>query len=267
MHSRSLKAAVLVIAAITAACATQTTPPPAPAMAAKAETPDCSPSTPVGEVCLLPVADVRPTQFAVGEVAADCKRRKIESKYQEGDLAKYLAKKKRRQQTILGPDGTYFITDRHHLSWGVWAADIPTSVKMMNAEITSDWSDLSWLDFWQKLVDNRDPQTFWPYDDKGLNPMNPRLLPGDLGGLLNDALSTLSRWVRDSNGYLKCADPGDPPGCSRDARRSTIWSSSGRTSCASTSSSARRPSAVPSRSRPVASWSTARSACRTKSAS
>lgn len=41
------------------------------------------------------------------------------------------------------------------------------------------------------------------HDNKGLGPMNPMLLPANLGDMLNDPYRTLSRWVRESCGYLK----------------------------------------------------------------
>jgi hypothetical protein len=43
----------------------------------------------------------------------------------------------------------------------------------------------------------------YDYDNKGVPDMNFALLPTDVNGLLNDPYRSLSRWVRESCGYVK----------------------------------------------------------------
>ena len=54
----------------------------------------CKPTDPTDTLCTLNVAQVRPTQFAVGSVAIACKARKIEEKSKK-KLQEYLAKVKK----------------------------------------------------------------------------------------------------------------------------------------------------------------------------
>lgn len=157
-----------------------------------------------GTLCHMNVADIRPTQFAVGAVAVSCKAEKI-SKKSKKKLKKYLQKEKNRMPAVIGPDGEFYITDHHHLATALYQAQ------------SSDWGDMdktltmqvidtyfpdkvSWAEFWQIMQEKNQS---YNYDNKGIAYMNFALLPKTVGELLNDPYRTLSRWVRESCGYLK----------------------------------------------------------------
>lgn len=50
------------------------------------DVPDCQGDAKVGSVCLRKVDELHLIQFAVASIAVDCKRKKIEKKYQKGKL-------------------------------------------------------------------------------------------------------------------------------------------------------------------------------------
>lgn len=169
----------------------------------------CKPDAAPGSECMLHVDDLRPTQFAVGRVAVECKKRKIEAKSKD-ELEEWLATDKRRVPVVVGPGGRFYIIDRHHTAMALYLADpfkdwgdedkrMRVSVKenrflRTNNDQTAFWD---WM-----LVNN----AAWLHDNKGLQPMNPALLPKNLGEMLNDPYRTLSRWVRESCGYLKSTE-------------------------------------------------------------
>lgn len=59
---------------------------------------------------------------------------------------------------------------------------------------------MDWGAFWN---DMQKEHFIYNSDNKGIPDMNLALLPGDVGGLLNDRYRTLSRWIRLSCGYVK----------------------------------------------------------------
>ncbi len=184
----------------------------------------CTPLSPGGSVCELNVAQVRPTQFAVGMQAVRCKQAKIEKKSKK-KLVKWLQKKRRRVPAVIGPDGRFYITDRHHMATALYRAR-PSLDKTWNVDdkrlmlridynlhAIDEAARLTMDQFWDNMSGTRYPNAMndgvrrvWLYDEKGMHPMDPYLLPDNLGEMLNDIYRTLSRWVRKTCGYLKAGD-------------------------------------------------------------
>jgi len=185
----------------------------------------CTRLSPAGSVCELNVTHVRPTQFSVGMQAVRCKQAKIEKKSKK-KLVKWLQKKKRRVPAVIGPDGRFYITDRHHMATALYRAQ-PSLDKTWTADdkrlmlhidynlyAIDDTTRLTMDQFWDNMSGTRYPnamndgvQRVWLYDEKGMHPMDPYLLPDNLGEMLDDIYRTLSRWVRKTCGYLKAGDP------------------------------------------------------------
>ncbi len=164
----------------------------------------CHSSDPTGSRCTLHVQDLRPTQFAVGSVAVDCKAAKISAKSKK-KLKKYLAATAREVPAVVGPDGSIYITDHHHLSTALHRAkstDWGDDEKVLHVLIKANYNgkDVSWSDFWGEM---QKQYLTYNHDNKGTPDMNFALLPTTVGGLLNDPYRTLSRWVRESCGYVK----------------------------------------------------------------
>ncbi len=192
-------------------------------LAAAAES--CTHLSTSGSVCELNVTHVRPTQFSVGMQAVRCKQAKIEKKSKK-KLAKWLQKKRRRVPAVIGPDGRFYITDRHHMATALYRAQ-PSLDKTWtvddkrltlhidyNLYAVDESARLTMDQFWDNMSGARYPNGMndgvrraWLYDEKGMHPMDPYLLPENLGGMLDDIYRTLSRWVRKTCGYLKADDP------------------------------------------------------------
>jgi hypothetical protein len=164
----------------------------------------CHSDDPAGTHCTLQVEKLRPTQFAVGSIAVDCKADKISGKSKKR-LKKYLKDPAREVPAVVGPDGNFYITDHHHLSTALYRAkskDWGDDDKVLHLKIIENHTgeDMRWGDFWSEMQRlNRS----YNYDNKGTPDMNFALLPTNVGGLLNDPYRTLSRWVRESCGYVK----------------------------------------------------------------
>ena len=168
---------------------------------------DCRSDAKVGDTCLIEVKKLHPTQFAVGSVAVDCKTKTIEKKHKKGKLDKYLADPKRHVPAAIGPDGGMYITDHHHLSTAIYRAgdggwkgkDEKVHVTILeNFSATGISSD----EFWSIMAMQNN---VWPYDENGQAVADyGKRLPGmDMGDLKDNPYRTLSRWTRESCGYIK----------------------------------------------------------------
>jgi len=154
-----------------------------------------------GDLFKVPVEKLHPTQFSVGMVSAECKRRSIENKFEKGELEKFLCQEGHLVPVIIGPpEKTFYLTDHHHLCTALWRADIPKAEKVAVAYVLLDWSDKDLDTFWKDMVKNN---FAWLRDEKGVGPLNPSLLPRHVGEILNDPFRTLSRWIRDAGCYFK----------------------------------------------------------------
>ena len=154
--------------------------------------------------CVIEVKDLHPTQSAVGMDAVECKAAKITGKAKAGKLDKYLLGEKRWVPLVRGPGEVFYLTDHHHLSTAVWNADLKNSDKKVYGYLIADWSDLKDGDFWTQMVEKHDT---WLKNPAGEDIL-PSQLPKSIGALQDDPLRTLSAWVRDSCGYVKCDAPG-----------------------------------------------------------
>ncbi len=154
----------------------------------------------VGDVFLLPVEKIRPTQFSIGLVSVDCKKRQVEEAFSNNRMDDFLRQEGRLVPIVIGPGGEFYITDHHHLSTAVWRAAIPHENKQVYGFILNDWSAKDGDLFWRDMIEGN---LTWLYDDKGDGPLNPYLLPKSVGDILNDPYRTLSRWLRDCGCYTK----------------------------------------------------------------
>lgn len=153
-----------------------------------------------GDIFHLPVNMARPTQFSVGMISVDCKKRGVEEAHEKGELHDFLCQEGHLVPIVIGPGGEFFLTDHHHLSSAVWRADIPGDEKRVYGYVIQDWSDKEGDEFWRAMIENN---YTWLYDDKGDGPLNPHILPKSIGDILNDPYRTLSRWLRDCGCYTK----------------------------------------------------------------
>ena len=164
----------------------------------------CRPSDPPDTECTLQVERLRPTQFAVGSVAVTCKAQKLADKSKR-KLKKYLKDEDRQVPVVIGPDGDFYMTDHHHLATALYrtvSSEWGDKSKLLRVKISESYydKDTSWGEFWEAM---QKAHSSYNFDNKGTPDMNFALLPKDVSGLLNDPYRTLSRWVRESCGYVK----------------------------------------------------------------
>lgn len=160
--------------------------------------------------CRIAIQDLHPTQPAVGMEAVQCKAEKMTAKYQAkpSKFDKYLADPDRFVPMVRGPGGVFYLTDHHHLSAGVWNSAVPQDRKVVNAYLIADWSSRQPEDFWTSM---KAANNTWLRDPSGKE-IKPDQLPASIAKLADDPLRTLSLWVRNSCGYVKCDGASDDSG-------------------------------------------------------
>ncbi|MGN7611651.1 ParB/Srx family N-terminal domain-containing protein [Magnetococcales bacterium HHB-1] len=193
--------------------------------------PTCMTDTKVGTHCMLSMDKIHPTQFAVGVEAATCKFNKINSEVEKKSpleaINAYLIKKGKKKDrpkkyknvvpTIIAPDGKFYITDRHHLSYAVWLyqkahkLDKSKILFIARIDVNKHGSKQKMQKFWASM---KKINKFWPYNEKGeqfpgwdskdeKDWIIPGGFPVKIAQLKDDSFRTLSRWVREACAYLK----------------------------------------------------------------
>jgi hypothetical protein len=146
----------------------------------------------------VPLADIRPTQMAVGMRAVAAKRRKIERRTGSArKLRRYI--EKRPVPAVLGPDDEFYIIDHHHLSLALWQSDVDDVL----VRVVSDLSDLPKATFLRAMA-----SFGWlhPYDANGRR-ICPTRLPETLDQLHADLYRDLAWSVREAGGFRKTGIP------------------------------------------------------------
>jgi hypothetical protein len=153
-----------------------------------------------GDIFWLPISDARPTQFCIGKVSAGCKQSELERQFHAGSLEAFLCEQGHLAPVVIGPGKQLYLTDHHHLTAAVWHATPEGFPRRVAAYVFHDWSDLDIDEFWRHMIEHN---LAWLYDNKGVGPLHPGLLPKNVGDLLNDPYRTLSRWLRGCGCYTK----------------------------------------------------------------
>ncbi len=164
----------------------------------------CDSHTKAGQACLLPAADVRPTQLILGEQEVRAKTQEF-SDMSVDDLEKYIVDNP--VPCVVGPGGaTFHATDHHHLTASVLASDHKDSHKnvVVLVQDTSLTEAQDMGEFYQGMVKHG---WVWLLDEKGHGPINPMLLPDSMDDLVNCPYRSLAYNVRKANGYTKVTTP------------------------------------------------------------
>jgi len=164
----------------------------------------CKSLDPPDTLCTLHVKEIHPTQFAVGSIAVNCAADAM-SVGSKNKMRRYLAGEKREVPVVVGPDGNFYLTDRHHLATALYRAkslEWGNKEKVLQIKILDNYTlkKVTMGEFWN---DMQKQNRTYNFDNKGIPNMHFGLIPEDVGGLLNDPYRTLSRWVRESCGYVK----------------------------------------------------------------
>ena len=142
----------------------------------------------------VPLAEIRPTQMAVGMRAVEAKCQKIHRiANSTRKLRRFL--ERRPVPAVIGPGEAYYIIDHHHLSLALWQID----VEEVFVRVVDDLSDLPRLAFLSAMA-----SVGWlhAYDARGQK-ICPTRLPATLDRLRADRYRDLAWAVRKSGGFKK----------------------------------------------------------------
>jgi hypothetical protein len=142
------------------------------------------------------IKSIRPTQLTHGLREIRRKTQFYES-LSSHDLEMAIAEKP--VPVVLGPGGSPFAIDHHHVASALWRAGIKT----MPAVLVADFSWLSYQDFWLSMDDRR---WTYPYDAKGQRKSFADM-PEHVWELEDDEYRSLAASVRDAGGYEKTSVP------------------------------------------------------------
>lgn len=134
----------------------------------------------------------------IGEIAMLDKVKTIKKKAKKGELLDYL--KKKVAPAYLGPDGRYYIFDRHHTSRAVYEAKVGFS--MFYIDVLKDCSHLTMEEFFTLL---KQENKLYLYDNGVLK--TPLDLPLTIYDLSNDPYRSLAWMVREEGGFKKVDVP------------------------------------------------------------
>lgn len=150
--------------------------------------------------------NIHPTQFQYGELVVKNKVKKL-LQMSKKQLQKYL--KKKTIPFVFGPDGRYWIIDRHHTSKALIRVRDILSESGINPnkitikfEMTEDWSHLSMDNFLKKM---EEAEYIYPSIDGKY--IDPNQLPNDLDGLTNDPYRSLAWLIRTASAFEKVLKP------------------------------------------------------------
>lgn len=155
----------------------------------------CSAANKPGELCIINISNLHPTQFTIGMILIREKQQQISSlKNNESELNKYL--KKKAFPVVISPQGQFYIVDHHHLARALYEEKIETTY----AAILENFDEMSEEEFQKEMAKNG---WFFPFDEKGKGPHPWSDLPLQVQQLKDDPYRSLSGKVRDRGGYEK----------------------------------------------------------------
>lgn len=150
----------------------------------------CKPSSPVGTVCEAAIAELRPTQFGVGLLQVMHEKKKL-AKESSSKLQKTVLRK--RIAVVVGPDGQFWLVDRHHLSRALWELNERKAVVSIVGRVEK--TDR----FWPTMVDSH---WTWLYDERG-KPRTPDELPRHIKDLPDYEYRSLAGFAEDEHLFTK----------------------------------------------------------------
>jgi hypothetical protein len=157
-----------------------------------------APALPAGARCMVDVARLHPTQFAVGFWEIDRRGEKVADKSGK-KLLKYM--EEHVGQIVVGPAGEPYIIDRHHL-----ACILQRTGKSpyIFAIVEANFRSLAVDSFWKEM-DAR--KWAYLYDENGKGPLDPKLLPRWIKDLKDDPYRSLAWAVRERGCFEKSDEP------------------------------------------------------------
>jgi hypothetical protein len=152
--------------------------------------PACDRDIPIDARCEISLSELHPTQSAVGMIQVEERAARLKG---ETDFAKYTSK--RPVPVVQAPDGTFYLTDSHHLA-SVLAR---VGANKVTAQLIGRFDNT--VTFWNEMQERH-----WVYlfDPKG-NPIAPSALPKRILELADDPYRALAGYAQ-SAGYFNRTD-------------------------------------------------------------
>eukprot|EP00039_Didymoeca_costata_P021028 m.343160 g.343160 ORF g.343160 m.343160 type:complete len:291 (-) comp22431_c0_seq1:64-936(-) len=168
--------------------------------------PPCNAEPKVGTACSSSGKLLHPTQTSVGFLTVDCKTQKLNSK-SPSKLASYLMSHP--VPSVIGPGNVMYITDHHHMTKALLQSNYSTTPLVVCPQL--DMRHAS--DFWGEM---KKMGLVWMHDRMGNNISNYSDIPPVVTECQDDPYRSLSEWVRDDYGYVKCSsDTAKLPPCEK----------------------------------------------------
>ncbi|MDN0081169.1 ParB/Srx family N-terminal domain-containing protein [Crenobacter sp. SG2305] len=162
---------------------------------ASAETlPACTPQSAVGSRCEVPLVQLHPTQPGVGLMQVADERARLAKRAGKDSpeaFQTYLIKK--RIPIVIGPDGGFYLVDRHHLSRALW----DNGVRQAPAEIEGRLADAA--GFWPTMQARH---WAWLKDEHG-KALDPGTLPATVAALPDYPYRSLAGYAERAGLFRK----------------------------------------------------------------
>jgi|GEM_PF-6286161 len=130
--------------------------------------------------CYAALTQIAPTQMNIGLLPIEHRTSKILKESRQNELNKYIDKRKTR--AIKGPDGKYYILDRHHLAASLYYSPISYQQKKILVDQIDDQSAKDRTEFLNWMDENN-----YLYLKNNGKKMSPEDLPREVSELTNDS--------------------------------------------------------------------------------
>ncbi len=139
-----------------------------------------------------PLRDLHPTQLTVGMIVVQDKKKHLEA-LSTADRQSFM--KAHPMPAVIGPQGTLYITDHHHLGRAALDAKVACGFFTVEADLSKCTTEA----FWKEMNDN---QWVHPLDENGVRHFY-STIPGHLANLVDDLYRSLAGYIRDAGGFEK----------------------------------------------------------------
>jgi len=157
----------------------------------------CDTSSRIGDVCVCELAELHPTQAAVGMVEVQIRAEKLRKQMQgrsEQEFLAHLRKHDRVEPVVIGPAGVLYITDHHHLARALYEI----GQAMTYCKVLDNLSSSNLDAFWKRLQEDNEV-----YLRERGHAITPSQLPISVKDLRDDPFRSLAGAVRESCGFSK----------------------------------------------------------------
>ena len=136
--------------------------------------------------------DLHPTQLTVGMIVVQDKKKHLEA-LSPADRQSFM--RDHPMPAVVGPQGTLYITDHHHLGRAAFDAKVASGFFLVEADLSKCTPEA----FWKEMNEN---QWVHPLDENGVRHYY-AAIPDRLNKLTDDVYRSLAGYVRDAGGFEK----------------------------------------------------------------